>query len=499
MNAVDRMIWRTRASRPWRRLMLTALLLASASCTAKKDDSPVKVDLIGNSSEILDPLPASDTPAGKITLGAIAQGLLGFDARGEVVDALAESWIVEAGGQSYIFRLKRISWADGTPVKAEMVARLLRERFRANPRWLAGLKPQVRVMTDRVIEIRLGAALPAFLQLLAQPQFAIMAGKNGTGPYRAVRDGSRLDLTPVPGVAADPDGASEHEPTTNRHRILQANSGARALVRFREKRTDLVLGGRFQHLLLVPAAGFAITDLRIDPVSGLFGLAITGRSAFLADGNVRDALSRVIDRAALGTALGLPTWPTLDHSLPVSLELDRPPTRPVWAESSRDIRIAIARQAVAHWRTRHEEPPPLRVALPQGAGATLLFHRLQRDFAELDVHIERVAMDAPADLMLIDEVAPFDSALWYLSRLDCAAGLLCDSRASALLASARTADTAAEQTGLLGEAERLTAQYGAYIPLGQPIRWSLASRRLTGFNLSPRGVHPLNKLIAAPN
>jgi len=499
MNGADRMIWRTAANRSIRHLMLASLLLAAAGCSADRDDSPVKVDLIGTSSEMLDPLRASDTPAGKATLGAIAQGLLSFDAHGEVMDALAESWIVEAGGQSYIFRLKRINGADGEPIKAETVARRLRERFRANPTWMAGLKPEVRAMTDRVIEIRLDAALPAFLQLLAQPQFAITIGKSGTGPYRAERDGDRLDLTPVMDISADPQDEGEREPATARHRIMQANSGARALVRFREKRTDLVLGGRFQHLLLVPAAGFAITDLRIDPVSGLFGLAVTGRSAFLADANVRDALSRVIDRTALANTLGLPTWQTRNHPLPGSLELDRPPTVPIWLESNRETRVTIARQAMEQWRTRHGEPPLLRVALPQGAGATVLFHRLARDFAELDLRLSRVAIGAAADFVLIDEVAPFDSALWYLSRLDCAAGLRCDTRASELLAAARQADTAAEQARLLGEAERLIADYGSFIALGQPIRWSLASRRLTGFALSPRGVHPLNKLIAVPN
>jgi len=498
MNGADRMIRLPSAGYPLAHLALAIALLATASCTGKRDQSPVKVDLIGETSELADPLRASDMPAAKVMLGATAQGLLAFDARGEVMDALAESWIVEDGGQSYIFRLKRIAPADDEPIKADVVAGLLRQRFRANPNWLAGLKPQVRAMTDRVIEIRLDAALPAFLQLLAQPQFAIMPDGKGTGPYGAKREETHLDLVPITGTMADED-AEAHEPPALEHRIVQASSGARALVRFRERRTDLVLGGRFQHLLLVPAAGFEPTDLRVDPVSGLFGLALTGRSTFLADGNVRDALSRVINRGALAAAFALPGWATLDHPLPASLELDRAPTTPVWADSSRETRVAIAMQAVERWRSSHGEPPRLRIALPQGAGATLLFRRLTQDFAALGVHISRVEMDDKADIVLIDEVAPFDSALWYLSRLDCAAGVLCDKRASDLLASARQADTAAEQTRLLGEAERLIADYSGYIALGQPIRWALASRRLTGFQPSPRGVHPLNKLTLAPN
>src|SRR5690606_35529250 len=120
-------------------------------------------------------------------------------------------------------------------------------------------------------------------------------------------------------------------------------------------------------------------------------------SEFLADGNVRDALSRVIDRTALAATLGLSTWPTIDHPLPASLELDRAPTVPVWSDSPRETRLAIARQAVERWRANHGEPPLLRVALPEGAGATVLFRRLARDFAELGVRIDRVAMDESAD------------------------------------------------------------------------------------------------------
>lgn len=491
------MIWRPPASAPLARFAMAFALLAAASCTGSRDESPVKVDLIGQTSELLNPLRASNTPTGKAMLGATAQGLLSFDARGEVMDALAESWIVEDGGQSYIFRLKRATWANGEPVKADAVALLLRDRFRANPTWLAGLKPVVRAMTDRVIEIRLNTALPAFLQLLAQPQFALVSDDSGTGPYRAKREGPHIELTPLTGPATS-DGISDNAPPSVDHRIVQTSSGARALVRFRERQTDLVLGGRFQHLLLVPAAGLSTADLRVDPVSGLFGFALTGRSEFLADGNVRDALSRVIDRTALAATLGLSTWPTIDHPLPASLELDRAPTVPVWSDSPRETRLAIARQAVERWRANHGEPPLLRVALPEGAGATVLFRRLARDFAELGVRIDRVAMDESADLVLIDEVAPFDSALWYLSRLDCAAKLLCDKHASELLAAAREADSAAEQTRLLGEAERRIVEYAGYIPLGQPIRWALTSRRLTGFQPSPRGIHPLNKLTLAP-
>ena len=42
-------------------------------------------------------------------------------------------------------------------------------------------------MTDRVIEIRLIAPRPNLLPLLAQPEFAILRGGEGTGPFTARR------------------------------------------------------------------------------------------------------------------------------------------------------------------------------------------------------------------------------------------------------------------------------------------------------------------------
>ena len=44
-------------------------------------------------------------------------------------------------------------------------------------------------MTGEVIEIRMAAARPFMLQLLAQPQMGILSRDGGTGPYRAARQG----------------------------------------------------------------------------------------------------------------------------------------------------------------------------------------------------------------------------------------------------------------------------------------------------------------------
>jgi oligopeptide transport system substrate-binding protein len=475
---------------------LTAALLMLSGCNVGQDDGPIQVDVIGLAEQAANPLRDSNPPAAKAVLGATAQGLLSYDARGEVVDALAESWIVADEGQSYIFRLKRLTWPNGETVKAEEVARLLRERMRANPLSMAGLKPDVRAMTDRVIEIRLRAALPAFLQLLAQPQFGILIRAGGTGPFRQARYGDVLMLTPVPRSTVP---VEEQEVVTGEQRALRASRASLALVRFKQGDADLVIGGRFPHLPLIGAVGIDANAVRVDPVAGLLGLGITGTSDFLDDVSVRDALARVIDRAALAETWNVQGWRTAEYPLPAPLGINRQPSAPAWTGRPITERIESARDVIARWRAANGEPPMLRIALPEGPGASLLFIRLAQDFGQLGLRVDRVAQRERADLVLIDEVAPFDSALWYLSRLDCAAGLRCDPEASALLAEARQAGDPAIQAERLTEAEGRVVAHVGYIPLGQPIRWALADRRLTGLQLSPRGIHPLNRLIAIPN
>ncbi|HJO67849.1 MAG TPA: ABC transporter substrate-binding protein, partial [Sphingomonas sanguinis] len=57
---------------------------------------------------------------------ALAQGLVRFDANGQIEPGLAERWIVIDGGGSYIFRLREAKWNDGTPVTAEQIVPILR-------------------------------------------------------------------------------------------------------------------------------------------------------------------------------------------------------------------------------------------------------------------------------------------------------------------------------------------------------------------------------------
>ena len=108
-------------------------------------------------------------------------------------------------------------------------------------------------------------------------------------------------------------------------------------------------------------------------------------------------------------------------------------------------------------------------------------------------------MASTADLRLIDEIAPNDDALWALRRLSCRRDTLCNREAQELIDQATANIDAGQRRVQVSEAEAVLARYAPFIPLATPLRWSVASQRLTGLRANGRAQHPLNHLIALPN
>jgi oligopeptide transport system substrate-binding protein len=482
------------------RPLAAAALLALSACS-DRDSGPVAVSVIGDRDDLARPLPNLPDPGAKLMLEATAQGLVAFDASGEILPALAQRWIVEDDGRSYIFRLRRASWPNGTRVTAGDVARILESRIeqlrRMDPDGPLDTVDAVVPMTGEVIEIRLTAARPMLLQMLAQPQMAILSRDGGTGPYRAAKWGEALSLTPAD-THTDENGETIEPPARDR-RLLRAERAAVAILRFREGTAALVLGGRYSDLPLVLRARIDQGDIRIDPVQGLLGLAVSGTGPLPDDATVREAISMTIDRAALPDAFGLGRWAVGDQLVPQQLDLPRPPSPARWAAMSLEERRVEARAAIDRWRAAHGKPPVLRIALPTGPGSTLLFGMVHADLRAIGLSAQRVGLTADADLRLVDEVAAYDSTLWYLGRIGCARKVHCSAQATAKLQEASLASTPEDRAARIAEAEALTVAHNGYIPLGQPVRWSLVGRRLDGFTLSPRARHPLNLLFRRPN
>lgn len=474
-------------------LLLAFVLLAG--CDRAPPSGPIEVSTIGPPLTTVaaaerDPGPA---PAAAL-LGAIRQGLLRFDGGGQVVPGLAQRWIVSDSGRSLIFRL-----ADDDRGAAAIARRLRAAIAAASPnplRPLLGAIGHVDAVTPQVVDIELGAPRPNILPLFAQPAMSMArTSVAGGGPFdllRLSRGIATMRLRPDP--SRDPDDAAP-APLVVR---LRGEDAGHAVARFAAGQAAFVTGGRFVDLPVARTAGLADDALRFDPAPGLFGLAfVAAETGFTADPGRRAALAMAIDRDRIAHAFAVPGWATASGIVPAGTpEIDQP-ARPDWSDASLADRQARARTVVTAWTDAGNVAQPVRVAMPPGPGARLLFALIAADWQAIGVPAEAVAADAPADLRLVDQVAPADTAAFYLRRFACDHGVPCTAASDRVLIAARTTPSLAERGVLLTQADALIAATVPFVPLGSPIRWSLVAPSLDRYRDSPRAIHPLDELRTA--
>jgi oligopeptide transport system substrate-binding protein len=295
-------------------------------------------------------------------------------------------------------------------------------------------------------------------------------------------------LAPAPDPDRDPDD-DDAQPKADSHVQLIAERPALAVARFATKESDLVSGGTFDDWPLLAAADVTPANLRIDPAAGLFGLAIKSRDGFLESAANRAAIAEAIDRDALVRALA-PNWAGMLQLLPDRLDSTADPALPAWAALPLDQRIADARAKVAAWQASAPGPITLRIAMPPGPGATIVYAYIAAALYRIGITPQRVGPEAAAELRLVDSVAPYDSARWYLRN----ACQPCSSPAAAEIEAARDAPDLVQRAQHIAAADKALAGDTAFIPLATPLRWSLVALRLDAWQRNSRAWHPLNHL-----
>ena len=482
------------------RLLCGALGVAAltlGSCR-ERQEGPVRVTVIGEDLRIVDPAALPLSRPSEVLLGNAAQGLVRFDAQGNIEAGLAERWNVSDDGLSYIFRLQTGAWPSGRKITAYDVARILRRQLTPasrNPlRDAFGAVDQIVAMTDRVLEIRLRAPRPHLLQLLAQPEFALVRNGEGTGPFALAEDAAALirlkrDL-------GDPDENREQPQEVVE---LGAAEIVPAVRVFLVGRTDMVLGGTFVDVPYLARARLPRGTLRFDPAAGLFGLIPAREGGLLADPEVRALLDEALDRQALVAALGVPDLEARASVLQPGLDGSIAPAVPPWvAVPLAERRAALVARGRELFMAEDGEPPTLRVFLPEGPGSDIVLRRLQADWGALGLQVERAERARGADLRLLDLVAPSVSPAWFLRQFRCEVAPICSEEADELLAAARTAPVAAQRNALLADAERLIQEQTLFLPIAAPVRWSLVSRALPGFAENRFARHTLTDLRNPP-
>ena len=489
-----------------------ALLLSATTGCRKNAEGVTNVVVIGATQpELGEPLGIPANEGESVLRAATAQGLVRFDATGQIEPGLAERWNVSNDGLSYIFRLGNGAWPDGRKIMARDIARLIERQLKAPgdnmTRDALGAVNEVVAMTDRVIELRLRVPRSNLLTLLAQPEFALIREGLGTGPFK-VREPK---VKPPPGEASPialrrslpgVDGEeSEREDVT-----LLAMPAAQAIAAFRDERAALVLGGTVGDLPLVGGAKLPRGALRFDPVAGLFGLAPARLDGPAANPQLRRLLSQALDRQALIAALGVPGLDPRATLLQDGLAGIGTLPQPAWlgqpVVARRPALIAEARRLLPTPKatTAAPAPPPeprrLLIGLPDGPGGEIILMRLNADWGPLGFEVERAERGARADLTWIDAVAPSDSPAWFLRRFRCAIAPVCTAQADVLLEQVRDVPIAAQGNALIGQAARLMDADQLFIAVAAPVRWSLVARTVPGFVENRYARHPLGGLKA---
>lgn len=479
-------------------LALCAVMMLTA-CSFAGDEDHVRAVVIDDRKARINPVGTRLNYASSTMRTAIARGLVGLDEDGRVVPALAARWIITDDGLSYIFRLGEAKWDDGRQVTSERIARLLTERFDElkNSRLRDDIEivDEVISMTGRVIEIRLKAPNPNFLQFLAQPEFGLFRAGHGAGPMRLVDEENGMKL----GVFEEPSRITEEDEEDDRWVLLNREPAAQAIARFDAGYVDVVLNGRFYHLPLIDQSRIDLNSLQLDPIAGLFGLRFVSAEGFWTVPENREVLSMAIDRPALLTSFpSVTAWKIRQKIVPESLDVEGINARPDWFSMTMQDRREFARSHVRGWKATEGDIEPLTIGLPDAPGADILFLRIRSDLQRVGLDARRVGMDDDAMAKLIDEVASYDSARWFLSQLTCKQTPVCLNDADTKLAEADAATNLEIKARLYAEVEQDLVGHYNYIPLGVPVRWSLARPGQRGFSVNPRGWHPLNPLVGIP-
>ncbi|MGI8705596.1 MAG: ABC transporter substrate-binding protein [Sphingomicrobium sp.] len=472
---------------------LAAALAAATGGCDRKSEGVIQVLVIGETPRLVDPQQGPLTKSEATLITNAAQGLVRFDARGQIEPGLAETWNVSDDGLSYIFRLADGEWPNGREITAEQVARMLRRLIRpsnGNPLTDAfGAVGEIVPMTDRVLEIRLNQPRPNLLQLLAQPEMGLVYEGQGTGPFSIDRSSDREGVVRLTREVITP----AEEENEREALDLRGASSELAVRAFAAGDVDLVLGGTFADLPFAQRVNLPRGALQFDPASGLFGLVPARNSGPASNPEVRQVLSAAIDREALVAALSVPGLVPRTTVLEPRLDNIPDPVPPEWTSTALTERLP-ALITTARRLFDQDEAPVIRIALPDGPGSEIVLSRLSQDWGALGVRVERAGKGEAADFRLLDKAAPASSASWFVRQFRCEVAKVCDKNIDEILKAARNMPVLVQRSALLFEASKGIDSLQLFIPIAAPIRWSLVSGRISGFAGNRFAIHTLTGL-----
>ena len=478
-------------------LSLAGMSLCATACH-KQPEGAAKIVVIGGTPALRDPEDGALTAPDAVLLQNVGQGLVSFDANGNIVGGLAERWNVSDDGLSYIFRLATTKWPDGHKITAQQVAKLLKREIGShskNPYQDAlGAIDDIVAMTDRVIEIRLTAPRPNLLAVLAQPELGIVRNGLGTGPY------SIDPKSPAPGTLrlvrdvlssdeiSDPQG---RDPGKRRRRPLP-----RSIVSLPANPT-LFWAALSPTCRTCKASNFSAIRCALIRRRVCLAWYRLAPVPYFDNADLRRLLSQSINRDGLVAALGVPGLAPRATVLEAGLDGMAPPSPPPgWVcRWMHGVPLCSPRQRVCL------EASPSRRSIcccPRALAPKSFFASFRSDWGALGFTVDRAISGSDADLRLIDAVAPSTSPAWFVREFALRNSLrLRSGSGPADGCGAIGVDFAATLCADRQAAAKIDDQQ-LFIPLAAPVRWSLVSSRIQGFAGNRFAVHTLTNLMSKP-
>lgn len=343
------------------------MTLAGCSGGPPARESNILVRIADDEARSLDPQKVSDLASTRLAADQF-EGLVRFDANGQIEPGLARAWTMSSDGLDWRFTLRpSLTFSDGSAITPQTFGAVFaRLRGTASPHValfeaIADIKPEGRA----TVVVRLNHPFPALPELLAHPAMAALpihrialAGEGWTaerplvtsGPYRLAEwvlgDHALLIANPRWHDGRPPTARIEWRPVADRLTALRmfASGAADVTGDFPSTRLDWV------HEKLPGAAHIA-------PYNGAYYFAFNLRRPPFDDVRVRRALSLALDRRWIaGPLMAIGTQPAWGIVPPGIGGL--PAYRPDWADWPQEHRLAKAKALLA--QAGYDERRPLR-------------------------------------------------------------------------------------------------------------------------------------------
>ncbi len=478
-------------------------------------------------------------------------GLVGVDASGQVIPALAESWDVSPDGLTYIFRLGEKKWSDGETLNSEDVVQTFRKLFdgKSTPstaahmfdsivnadlilqrkgagRLLALRTLGVRALTDTIVEIKLSYPEPTLLQRLALPQAAVVPmhvqrrlGKDMFKIGQIVSSGGyKIELDKDLQISVrrlQKPGSAVASKQYNKIQFHVFKDAATGLAAFATGKIAVLDVSDVSPLMLEGQARKLREQLRAEPSWSAVYLAANVKSGPMADRRVRLALAIATDQQLLAEA-AFPEQRVqpLQSLVPPLLPSYGAPVQNDWVNWSENQRNVEVNRLLTEAGYSAEKPLVLRILLTNGDADKRVAQALQDQWSRFSVQLDiktgknqsdvmRLAKLGTVDLVRFSLEQVIDSPEEFLRAFGCKTRahlslMICNSEADGLLREAKQLNDIVQRMGRIKRAEQLLLSDVPALPLYAPARRTLVSKSVVGWVDGVASVHPLSVLVPAP-